>query len=417
MYDARHLYNIVRPHAFPPVINAHLDRPPHFTSLYRIVYTWRVFFPIKTIGYRSECVKATSGTPDSSYKHDSVASTSAVWVATAATPLFMVNASQQRVLLGDFQEESALQSIGNNPTGVGPTMVHWWEASVEQLPESTVTVPRLLGPPMALVVRHMSSFAVFHDSFGAGAHEDDSYKFRWKRYRHEPLRLPDQFMARFLHTLMYLAEVVTADVVSACLFGRSRPRYYQRARRNRFRRRRRRRLRRFATLSTNARVMLRNTWIRAFGNSGLIDDDVSGPAGATPAAAPLVSTSSAAATSRIASTAASAEHSALVSTSVASPAIPPPERSIPEAFGTRAKEGNDDPPQAVPSQVALPLPALETSGKSSPSRRQSPAAAGLHVTPPALDRPASIDLHAPAVAIDGHDEVSRLRLEFRVIGT
>ena len=81
---------------------------------------------------------------------------------------------------------------------------------------------------------HTSTMTIYHNNFGRRDHEDTSNEPRWRQVRHDTCQhLPDWLTAPFLAAVMYLAEVITAEVVAGFVLGRWRRRFYQRARKNR----------------------------------------------------------------------------------------------------------------------------------------------------------------------------------------
>lgn len=287
-----------------------------------------------------------------------------MWVATAATPYIMVNNSSGCVPLDNLREQHTVGCLdvheelagfqpsvttgeaqvgpdvgsrrnrrrrggdmtgststehtsnagGNGPLGVGQTPPLWLETPPGQ---STVTLSRCsrwaLAPTEGMPIQVSPEI---HDRSG-GTNGGNS-ESRWRRYEHSAPPLPDEFMARYVNVLMYLAEILQADHVSAFLFGRCPPRYYQRMRANRFDRRRRRRRRRFAMYAYDIGMLFRGAW-RTNRASSCCIEDLPGTAVA-PATAPLVSAPAVPATSVI-----SASSSSLVSSidPVSAPLAPP----------------------------------------------------------------------------------------------
>eukprot|EP00904_Undaria_pinnatifida_P003563 jgi/Undpi1/13207/HiC_scaffold_8.g02869.m1 len=217
----------------------------------------------------------------------------AVWMATTVTPVLMVNASFNGVLTDDLRDR-AMGSVGGFtpllefPTGVFTKLTRNTDvlrttttpagkrvsSTNRGTATSTGTTSSTTGD---IAAAHMSITATYQDNVGGRDHEDKSKESRWGRFWHEPLLLPDQFMARFPHALMYLAEVITADVVAGFVFGRWRPRYYQRARKNRRTRRRQRRHRRFRMFADDVRLMIWDAFVQLYDTLCPIQNDVSGP--------------------------------------------------------------------------------------------------------------------------------------------
>ena len=243
-----------------------------------------------------------------------------MWVTTAATPYIVVNNSHGCFLPDDLEEHgvdrlgkhhksadhlsptmwktqvdpqvasnrssSRCRSVANsawftfaeypsesgdyNLIGAGQIILHWSVDPLEQLAVSVSigAVSRwTLGPNEQMPLQVSP---VFHDS--SGDRNNDSNESRWRRYEHDVPPLPDVFMTRYVRVLMYLADVLEADEISALLFGRWPPRYHQRARANRFDRRRRRRRRRFAMYVCDIGMMFRGAWRTNRSTSCCVED-------------------------------------------------------------------------------------------------------------------------------------------------
>ena len=174
---------------------------------------------------------------------------------------------------------------GIRPVGVGQVLPHCWGTPVEQfpVPARTGTMSHWGLVPMQQVPLQVPT--IFNASFDGRGNRDR--KSHWTKYTHEAPTPPDGFMSRFITVYMYLADVIRAEHISAFLFGRWPPRYYQRVRANRFDRRRRRRRRRCAMYAFEIGMMLRNAW-RTKWDSLCAIADVPGPTEA-PLTSPLES--------------------------------------------------------------------------------------------------------------------------------
>ena len=241
-------------------------------------------------GYSCDSFKETHGTGS---RNATTIGTNSVWMATTVTPVLMANACFNGVLTDDFRDR-AVGSFGgftplqefpicvftkltNNPDVCSSTTTPAGR-SVSNENKDTTTSTATTGSTIGYITEAGASITTtFQDKIGGIGHEDKSKESRWARFRREPFLLPDQFMARFFHALMYLAEVITADVVAGFVFGRGRLRYYQRVRKNRRTRRRQRRYRRFRMFADDVRLMIWDAYVQLYDTLCPIQNDVSGP--------------------------------------------------------------------------------------------------------------------------------------------
>ena len=241
-------------------------------------------------GYSCHSLKESRGTGS---RNTATTGTNAVWMATTVKPGLMINACFNRVSTDDLQDRavnsfSSFTLLPEVPIGVfakltsdpnvRTTTTTRVRRGVSSKNRDTTTSPATTSSTTGYKTEAGTSITTtFQDNIGGVDHEDKSKQYRWARFRHEPFLLPDQFMARFLHALMYLAEVITAEVVAGFVFGRGRPRYYQRARKHRRTRRRQRRYRRFRMFADDVRLMMWDACVQLYGTLCPIQNDVSGP--------------------------------------------------------------------------------------------------------------------------------------------
>ena len=219
--------------------------------------------------------------------------TNSVWMATTVTPVLMANACFNGDLTDDLRDRAVGSFGGFTPLQKFPICVFTKltrnpdirsstitpaGTSVSSKNRDTTTSTATTGSTIGYITEAGTSITTtIQDNIGGIGHEDTSEESRWARFRREPFLLPDQFMARFLHALMYLAEVITADVVAGFVFGRGRPRYYQRVRENRRTRKRQRRYRRFGMFADDVRLMIWDAYVQLYDTLCPIQNDVSGP--------------------------------------------------------------------------------------------------------------------------------------------
>ena len=241
-------------------------------------------------GYSCDSLKETHGTRS---RNATTIGTNSVWMATTVTPVLMANACFNGVLT-DYLRDRAVGSFGGftplqefpiclftkltkNPD-VRSSTINPAGRSVSSKNRETATSTATTGYTIGYITEAGTSITTtFQDNTGGIGHENKSKDSRWARFHREPFLLPDQFMARFLHALMYLAEVITADVVAGFVFGRGRSRYYQRVRKNRRTRRRQRRYRRFRMFVDDVRLMIWDAYVQLYDTLCPIQNDVSGP--------------------------------------------------------------------------------------------------------------------------------------------
>ena len=242
------------------------------------------------IGYSCDFLEETRGTGN---RNATMTGTKAVWMSTTVTPALMANASFNGVLTDDLQDRAVgsfgvVSPLPDFPTGgfakltritdVRGTTTYLAARRINSKNRGTITPTATTSSTTGdITAAHPSVTTTYQDNVGGRGHEDKGKESRWGRFRHAPLLLPDQFMARFLHALMYVAEVITADVVAGFVFGRWRPRYYQRVRKNRRTRRRKRRHRRFRMFADDLRLMIWQACMQLYDMLCPIYDDVSGP--------------------------------------------------------------------------------------------------------------------------------------------
>ena len=241
-------------------------------------------------GYSCDSFKETHGTGS---RNATTIETNSVWMATTVTPVFMANACFNGDLTDDLRDRAVGSFGGFTPLQKFPICVFTKltrnpdirsstitpaGTSVSSKNRDTTTSTATTGSTIGYITEAGTSITTtIQDNIGGIGHEDTSEESRWARFRREPFLLPDQFMARFLHALMYLAEVITADVVAGFVFGRGRPRYYQRVRENRRTRKRQRRYRRFGMFADDVRLMMWDACVQLYGTLCPIQNDVSGP--------------------------------------------------------------------------------------------------------------------------------------------
>ena len=265
-------------------------------------------------------------------------------MATTVTPVLMVDACFNGLLTNDLQDRAVGSFSGFTPLPEFPiglftrlkrnpdvrsATITPTERSVSSKNRGITTSAATTSSTTGYITEVGTSITTtFQDYIGGIGHADKSKESRWAQFRHDSFLLPDQFMARFLHALMYLAEVITADIVARFVFGRGRPRYYQRARKNRHTRRRQRRYRRFRMFAVDVRLMIWDACVQLYETLCPIQNDVAGPNNQMVSSVQLVerpetpSTFADVCTSEVIASVASARPSTLVLTSASSALTP-----------------------------------------------------------------------------------------------
>lgn len=160
----------------------------------------------KPIGCRSEFTTGSFAT----HLYATLTETSAVWVSTTAAPSLATKASYNCITL------NGLQGCPVGYPGLYTILPYFQTADVSKntsIPygcTTTTTSTTTMGRgsrrgsttnATSNATRSDSSAAVtprtmtFHERFDGGSHEDTSNESKWRQFQHEPLRLPDQFMA------------------------------------------------------------------------------------------------------------------------------------------------------------------------------------------------------------------------------